>query len=221
MCPMPMNPSFPLAAVAALVSLVGLAACTRAPEASLDAFTQAMTVYLSERGQLCLAKDAWPIDVTQHEVDVGARNALQMPVLDRLGLVSSSVAQVDVNDEGTVHRMAVRRYVLTDAGRRYFVRRGPAKTSGAASIRSDFCAAKLSLDRVVDWKLDTNPRNLARRATVTYTYHVDAAPWTNDPQVQKVFPVVAGVIRGAGTAQLQETFSLTETGWVAVDLPVS
>ncbi len=38
------------------------------------------------------------------------------------------------------------------------------------------------------------------------------------PSLQKVFPVVAQVIRGAGSAQLQETFKKTETGWVAVDL---
>jgi hypothetical protein len=213
---MPANPSS-LAAAAVLAGLAGLAACTRAPEPSLEVFTQAMNTYLAERGHLCLAKRLWPIDVTQQDVDVGARNALQMPVLERLGLVSSSVAQVEVDDEGTLHRMAVRRYVLTDAGRTYFVRRGPAKAGEGASAGSDFCAARLSLDRIVDWKVDAEPGSPTRRATVTYTYRVDAAPWTKDAGAQRVFPVVAGIVRGAGTARLQETFAQTDTGWVAVD----
>jgi hypothetical protein len=55
-------------------------------------------------------------------------------------------------------------------------------------------------------------------ASKRYTYQVKAAPWTGDEELQKVFPVVAQVIRGAGSAQLQETFRKTETGWVAVDL---
>ena len=48
-------------------------------------FTRAMNTYLEKRGDLCLAKSSWPIDVTQHEIDIGARNAVQMPVLERLG----------------------------------------------------------------------------------------------------------------------------------------
>ena len=87
---------------------------------------------------------------------------------------------------------------------------------GDGARNGDFCAAHLSLDRIVGWELrGSGPQ---RQAVVTYTYQVDAAPWTKDAEVQKVFPVVAGVIRGAGTAQLQETFAHGDAGWVAVDL---
>jgi hypothetical protein len=201
-----------------LLFAVALIACTRSPEASREAFSQAMNTYLARRGDLCLAKSAWPIDVTQHEVDVGARNALQMPVLERLGLVSSSVATIDIDDEGTSHRIDVRRYALTDAGRRYVVTRSPVGAASAGPARSDFCAARLSLDKVVDWKLGSDANGGLQTATVTYTYRVEAAPWTSDPGIRQVFPVVAGVIRGAGSAQLQETFAATDEGWVAVDL---
>ncbi len=201
-----------------LLVAVALTGCIRQPEVSREAFSQAMNAYLAQRGDLCLAKSAWPIDVTQHEVDVGARNALQMPVLERLGLVSSSVATIDVDDEGTPHRMDVRRYALTDAGRRHVVTRRAADAASTAPARSDFCAARLSLDKVVDWKLNGDANRAPRTATVTYTYRVEAAPWTRDPGIRQVFPVVAGVIRGAGSAQLQETFAATDEGWGAVDL---
>ena len=70
----------------------------------------------------------------------------------------------------------------------------------------------------VGWKLAKNGASAAPRATVTCTYCVAPAPWTQDAAVQKVFPVVASVVHGAGTAQLQEQFTLTAKGWLAVDL---
>jgi len=222
MKPIPYTPPYtPLCAVV-VASLIGLSACTRTAEPTAEVFTAAMNTYLAKRGDLCLGKNSWPIDVTQHEVDVGARNALQMPVLEKLGLVASTVAEIDVNDEGTLHHMKVRRFALTDAGHKYYLTRDPgretAKISGAAAPKGDFCAAKLNLDHVVGWELHKTADGAQRQAVVTYTYRIDAAPWAQDAQVQKVFPVVSSVVRGAGTAQLQETFTLTEAGWVAVDL---
>jgi hypothetical protein len=209
-----------LALVAAAVAGCGQPA---APDAS--SFVEPMHRYLAARGRLCLAKTVWPIDVTQHEIDVGARNAVQMPVLERLGLVVSSVATIDVDDEGTHHAMKVRRFDLTEAGRKFYVPRVIAVPQGAGdaaaaprTAQPDFCAATLSLDRVVGFELQPSRRDGgAQRAVVRYTYRVDAAPWTRDPQAQQVFPMVAGVVRGAGSAQLQQTFVHTAQGWVAAE----
>jgi hypothetical protein len=207
MNPPALNP-LSLRLLALMGAVLAIAGCHPAPDQAT--FTAAMNTYLAQRGDLCLGKSAWPIDVTQHEIDVGGRNARQMPPLERLGLVSSSVAEVVVDDEGTKHAMKVRRFELTEAGKRYLVQRD-AKTR-------DFCAAHLALDRVVGWKLDRGERGPDTHALVTYTYRIDAAPWTGDSEIQQVFPVVAGMVRGAGTTQLEENFVRTERGWVAVDL---
>lgn len=202
------------------LAAAGLVGCQAGSEPDSAVFSIAMQTYLAERGQLCLAKNHWPIDVTQHEVDIGARNALQMPVLERLGLVASSPAEVDADadaDQRTPHLIEVRRYALTDAGRRFYITRASSRRAGTAP-QADFCAAQLSLDRVVGWDLHKAANGTAARAVVTYTYQVEAAPWTSDAEAQKVFPMVAGVVRGAGKAQLQETFVLTAAGWVAADL---
>jgi hypothetical protein len=179
-----------------------------------------MQRYLAQRGDLCLAKTQWPIDVTQHDIDVGGRNALQMPVLERLGLVASTVAEVEIADEdqtpATAHRMKVRRYALTDAGLRYYLPRPGRAATGAAE--HDLCAAHLQLDRIVGWDLQKATAGAPRHAVVTYTYRIDAAPWTADAEAQQVFPVVAGLVRGAGSAHLQETFVATPSGWVAAEL---
>ncbi|MDB5881376.1 MAG: hypothetical protein JWP43_1254 [Ramlibacter sp.] len=203
------RPAYRLRFLTGLALLLVLGACARNAEPDAKVFGTAMTTYLAQRGDLCLAKPSWPIDLTQHEIDTGARNALQLPVLERLGLAASTVAEVDVNDEGTLHHMKVRRYELTDAGRKSYVVRG---------AKGDFCAARLSLDRVVGWQLRADADGKRRHALVTYTYHADAAPWTHDPQAQQVFPMVARVVNGAGTAQLQEAFTFTDQGWVADDL---
>jgi hypothetical protein len=190
-----------------------LAACSGGAPANRESFTAAVNDYLAQRGDLCLAKNAWPIDVTQREVDAGARNARQMPVLERVGLVVSSPANVEVDGdgEGTMKRVDVRRYALTDAGRKYYLKRVSARSG-------DLCAARLSLDRVTKWDLQKAVDGGAAQAVVTYTYRIAAAPWTDDAEVRRVFPVVAGVIGGAGKAELQETFTWTDAGWVAVDL---
>ena len=212
--------------VVSVLALTALTACSRSGEPSAstasaeptaDHFVAGMQDYLAKRGDLCLAKNEWPIDLTQREIDAGARNALQMPVLERLGLASSTVAEVDVKDDNEVsHHMKVRRYALTESGKQFYVMREQLRPDGGKETRGDFCAARLSLDKVVHWELGGEGKE--RHAIVSYTYQVKAAPWTGDAELQKVFPVVAQVIRGAGSAQLQETFKKTGTGWVAVDL---
>ena len=203
--------------IASALALNALSGCARSAAPSSDQFAAALKDYLAQRGDLCLAKTDWPIDLTQHEIDTGARNALQLPVLERLGLVSSTVAEVEVRDDQEVaHTMKVRRYALTEAGRQFYLTRERPTPSGGRQTVRDFCAARLSLDRVVHWELTGDGQD--RLATVSYTYQVKAAPWTSDAELQRVFPVVAQVIRGAGSAELQERFRRTATGWVAVDL---
>ena len=205
------------ASIAASLLAVSLTGCARSTEPTADQFAAGLKDYLAKRGDLCLAKTDWPIDLTQHEIDSGARNALQLPVLERLGLASSTVAEVDVKDDNEVsHHMKVRRYALTDDGKHFFIMREQARPDGGKAMRGDFCAAKLSLDKVVRWDLSGTGKD--RVAVVSYTYQVQAAPWAGDAELRKIFPVVAQVIQGAGSAQLQESFRQTETGWVAVDL---
>jgi hypothetical protein len=204
-----------LCAVLTLAGTLGLGACSKPTDASAANFTAAMNTYLARRGDLCLGKNSWPIDVTEREIDSGARNAVQMPVLEKLGLVSASVAEVDLKDDDEVsHHMKVRRYALTDAGRKFYLMRDTVQPDGRKIPQGNFCAARLSLDKVVHWTGTPGGKQMV----VSYTYKADPAPWMKDADAQKVFPVVAKVLRGAGNAELTETFRLTDAGWVAADL---
>lgn len=204
--------------------LLPMACSADAHELNQASVTKAMNTYLDKRGDLCLAKSNWPIDVAAEEGQGGSRNALQMPALEKLGLVEGSDTTVEqVGEDGTKSTVKVRRYQLTEAGKTYYLPRAPHKYPTGnryAAVEHDFCAAKLSLDKVVGWEMPARPDKpgSAAEAAVTYTYKVAPAPWTKDERVRQVFPMVDNIIRGAGVLQLKETVVLTGSGWEAKDL---
>ncbi len=207
-------------ALASGFALAALTACHGKPKPdpktpSQETFTSGMLAYLAVRGDLCLGKE-FPLDVTAREVQAGARNAVQMPVLEKLGLVSSSAAMGQVTTEDGPVAVPVTRYQLTASGRQYYLQRPSSKPEG---LHGDLCVAKLRLAKVVSWQVD--PQSQGRSAVVNYTYHVTAAPWTQAPEVEAVFPAVTRVVVGDGTALLQEGFTLTDKGWQANDIASS
>jgi hypothetical protein len=212
------GPALAWRAAAGLLCLVATAGCHRKVDSTVDPFVAAMHAYLERRGTLCLGKSAWPIDVSARDVSQGGRDALQMPVFERLGLVQGADVSIDVQTADGAMARDVRRYQLTDTGRRYYVtREAGRKPSGDAIYASDFCVLRLTLDRIVHTDVaqsDAGPRT----AVVRYTYWVDAPAWARDPELQKVLPAVAGVVNGAGSAELVENFTWTPNGWVANEL---
>ena len=85
-------------------------------------FTAAVTDYLAQRGHLCIAKYDWPIAVTEADRQARSVDALQMPVLETLGLVSSR--DDDRHAPGRRRRAATvpaREYALTAEGEKYYL----------------------------------------------------------------------------------------------------
>jgi hypothetical protein len=194
------------------LTLTGLAACGSRTEANRDTFTQAVNGYLDKRGDLCLGKYDWPIEVSAQEFQIGGRNAVQLPVLEKLGVVRSTALSADEHSQQGAPAFAARRYELTEDGKKYYLEH---EVAGTHARPADFCAAKLSLDKIVGWEVHQN--GAQSEAVVTYTYRVNAAPWAQDPDAQRVFPAVARVLSGAGKAQLREVFTLTGHEWAAKD----
>jgi hypothetical protein len=192
------------------LTLTGLAACSGRSEANRDSFTAAVNGYLDKRGDLCLGKYDWPIEVSAQEIQAGGRNAVQLPVLEKLGVVRSTALSDDGHPQSGAAQLMIRRYELTETGKKYYLKR---EGGGTHARSADFCAAKLSLDKIVAWEVHKN--GAQSEAVVTYTYRVDAAPWAQDADAQRVFPAVARVLSGAGKAQLREAFTLTGDGWAA------
>jgi hypothetical protein len=187
-------------------------------EPNRGALTAAVKEYLRSRGDLCVGKFAWPIDVSESDRQLPTNDAVQMPVLEQLGLVVSSIVADEHQETGAKEGGPVKRYELTEKGRKFYLKRqmtsiGPGDQPVVHS--GDFCVAKLSLNKIVRWE---PPETVDghEQTTVSYTYRIAAPDWTRDPEIQRVFPRVDMLVRGAGTMQLKETFRRTNGAWVAV-----
>ena len=214
----PVNPMHtmikPTIAVAAL-AIAALAGCSPKNQLDKSTIVAGMNDYLNQRGDLCTGKNQWPIDVSESDMGSRSRNAVQLPVLEKLGLVKSVITVADIKDEDRVSQIKVMRFDLTPEGRKYYLQKDMHSLAPDGSVRvnhGDFCAARLHLDQVVAWDAP-HDENGVKVSEVTYTYRADAYPWAMNTEAQKVFPVIANVLNHQGTGQLKETFVLTPTGW--------
>ena len=173
--------------------------------------TGAVTQYLSDHGDLCVGKFAWPRVVTSQDQAAHSNDAVQLPVLERLGLVEST--EIPAPAAGTA-----RSYSLTAKGRRYYTQKKRI-TLGAhdqpVEHDKDLCVARLSLDKVVKWSppetMHGHPETVVR-----YTYHVKSADWMADPQAREVFPVVDRIIRNQDNMLMSVTVELQDGRWLPV-----
>ena len=197
-----------------------LAGCNK-PDAdapSREAFEAGLRTFLADgHDQLCLAMYDWPIDLTEAEAGANARRAVQLPAFEKLGLARSTVVSVPKSTENPDG--AIKRYALTDEGRKYYKPHAYKSRDGAVH-QNDFCVAHISLAKVEGWQFD--PRDTQHStATVSYSYHIEPAPWMQDADALRVLPMVAKVIKGAdGGLQMHQGFARGQQGWVAVAGPV-
>jgi len=197
-----------------IAMICALAACSashdpKAPTA--ENLAPALDEHLAQRGDICLAMFDWPIDLTEAEAGSGARHAIQFPVMEQLGLVHSTIVAVPKSSENPDG--AVKRFELTDAGRKFY-KPHPYLTRGAEHA-NDFCVAHLKREKIVDVKVDTSDAKHPM-AVVSYTYQIDTAPWMQNADAQRVFPMITRIANGAGgQLQLRQGFTLGDKGWVA------
>jgi hypothetical protein len=186
-----------------------------------DSFRAGLVEYLHMRGDLCVDKPRWPIDVAALDLQQGSRDARQLPVLARLGVVAGHAVTVRSKEDPQAPPRGVTRYELTPLGRQSFIDRHTRRPvdPNDEEAQPDFCMARLSLAEIVSFELRPQPNDKTPTgATVSYTYAVEAPAWARDPEAERVFPAVGRVIEGARHATLTEDFTLTSTGWVANEL---
>lgn len=203
-----------------LFTLMLLGAChskQNLGEPNMENFTNTINSYLAQRGHLCLAKYDWPIYVADADKAGRSRDAVQLPVLEKLGLVKGTDMTVERTDnDGNKITAPGRKYELTDDGKKYYLHTPVVVATATKQVThdGDFCVATLRLDKVVGWEPPVK-RNGETRTSILYTYRFDPAPFTRDADFQRVFPMVTRVAEGAGTMQLREGVRLTADGWKA------
>lgn len=196
-----------------LVFVSGLSQAGTA-QPSRDAATSAVNRYLVDHGDLCVGKFTWPRVVTAEDRLAGTNDAVQLPVLERLGLVESS----EISAPDAAKAESGRRYSLTEKGRRYYLRK-MRTTLGTHDLPvehdADLCVARLTLDKVVKWSPPEQVHGHLE-TVVRYTYHINAADWMADPQAREVFPVVDRIIRNEGNLLMTVTARLQDGRWQPV-----
>lgn len=176
---------------------------------SRDELSGAVSRYLSDHGDLCVGKFTWPRVVTPEERLAKTNDAVQLPVLERLGLVASTQIAAPA---------IANRYSLTHKGRRYYLQKKRI-TLGAHDLPvehdQDLCVARLSLDKVVKWSPPEQVHGHLE-TVVRYTYHIKAADWMADPEARHVFPVIDRIIRHDGDMLMSVNARLEDGKWQAV-----
>ena len=196
-----------------LLPLAILAGCTAqhaapAPLPHPKAFAAAVQKFLDDKGGYCLGKPDWPRLVTDMDRRRHRPDALQMPVLERLGVVSGVPAPRDPTST---------LYSLTEAGRKFYVDYPPnsGTSPNAPAHPGDLCVAQLRVIKVTTW----TPVHIAEGTATTmvsYTYEIaKAAPWTDDPDFRRVFPVVAEVLSSGNKLEMMLPLRWTGRDWVA------
>jgi hypothetical protein len=203
--------------------------------------TSAVAHYLSDHGDLCVGKFTWPRVVTQQDQLARTNDAVQLPVLEHLGLVESTeipapaaatpasftpaadanrdaAAQGSQSGSAAAPAETAKRYSLTAKGRRYYLQKKRI-TLGAhdqpVEHDKDLCVARLSLDKVVKWSSPEQVHGHPETA-VRYTYHVKSADWMADPQARQAFPVADRIIRNQGNMLMSVTVELQDGKWMPV-----
>jgi hypothetical protein len=194
---------------------ISLTACVAhdaapAPTQKPKVFAAAVQTFLDDKGGYCLGKPDWPRLVT----DVDRRrkhkpDALQMPVLEHLGVVSGALVPTDATNT---------LYSLTAEGRKFYVDYPAASlaTAGQAPPRpGDLCVAQLRVLKVTKWTPVQMADGIAT-TTVSYTYEIArAAPWTDEPDFRKVFPVVAEILSSGNKLEMMLPLQWTGRTWMA------
>ncbi len=200
-----------LFSLAAVLVLVG---CHNEKKPNFYNFTKAINQHLAKHGQECAYfTQTFPIDVPAAELKEQSGTAPQMAALERAGLVRGSdttaVIHGMMGSLGASAPRPVRRYELTDQGRKYLqVKPG---TFGQSSA---FCYGQEEVASIVKWDEQTTQDGTSV-TEVTYTYKVQQlADWAKQPDVKQVFPAIRSTVEEAGTNQVVEVH-LTSNGWEA------
>lgn len=193
------------AMIAALMLAAG--AAQAAQQLPNKAMAAGLSRYLAQYGDVCVGKFDWPIDVAPGDAEAGSRDAIQLPVLARLGLVSAESGMTQRGEQ----QVPVERYSLTEAGKKFYLKRDTTTVSptGEKIVRTgDFCVGKLSVAKLVSWD--------AASGTASYTYKFSAAPWMKEASAQQAFPMIAYIMQGEGQLQMKQRLRLDHGRWIGV-----
>lgn len=194
--------------------LIMLAGCNNEKKPDAANFTKAIHQYLTKHGQVCVLVDqTLPANVTLPEQKQPTGIGPQMAALEQAGLVrgNNTTAVVPTLADALTRSATpqpVRRYELTDEGKKYF-----RQTLVALGQTGEFCYGQKAVDSIVKW---TEPAAMGpyTQSEVTYSYKVvDLAAWAQQPGIQQRFPDIRSTLQDASKVNQRAGLVLTNQGW--------
>ncbi len=186
-------------------------------DAHTESFDAAIQDYLDKTGDLCLDLKDWPADFDKYALQINKDKKLK--ALERLGLVTSrdvEIGQRNTFGKPTGDKETVKRYELTEKGRRYY-REKEVQVIGSTEtkkvMQGDICYGKKTFDKVVKWK---GPMKLGdyQGAVVEYHFNIEGKPdWIATNEFKEAFPTIYCLVEEAGPKTLDRVVFLTGGGW--------
>lgn len=201
----------------ALTSIAGfllIAGCNDSKKPTAANFTKAINQYLAKHGEECtFFAQTFPIDIPASELKASSGTAPEMAALEKAGLVRGSdtiaVIRGMMGALGPSVPSPMRRYELTDLGKKYFQVK-----PGAFGQSSAFCYGQEEVDSIVKWDEPT-AQDGTSITEVTYTYKFQQlSDWAEQPDVEQAFPTIKSTLDQTGVNQVIEVH-LTNKGWEA------
>lgn len=205
-----------------LFGTILLTGCGSKNDENKKNFGVAIEKYLDKKGDLCLNIKQWPVDINAYELknikSSPTGRAAQMEALESIGFVSSSSVEIEQKVyffSDKTEKVMVKRYVLTEVGKKYYHEKEPEgqNVSSTKLSQGDLCYGKQSLDEVIKWEEALHFGDF-KAINVKYLYGIDQlADWAKNPKIQAAFPFVKQEIDNAGTQKQTIGLKLTSDGW--------
>lgn len=209
----PMKMTLPKATILLALLPLSVFATAKPVSGEQPELKAALEKHLKSQGLVCLGKFEWPVEVNANDLAAGTRDSIQMPVLEKLGVVKSTktITKTDEAPDG----IEGRRYNMTDAGLHYYLAKDTVIVGGVkvSDERRDLCPVHLNLDKIT--RVVPKSESETQDVVVSYTYKVDAPEWIRDPDARKVFPMIDRIVNGAGNLQLQQHMTSDGKTWTA------
>jgi hypothetical protein len=197
-----------------LTAFLLLGGCSSEKKPNAANFTKAIDQYLAKYGQVCaLVDQTFPVNVTLPEQKQQTGIGPQTAALEQAGLVRGSNTTAVVHGlmdalSGPTPPQPVRRYELTDEGRKYF-----RQTLVGFGQTGEFCYGQKAVDSIVKWR-EPAAMGPYTQSEVTYTYRIaNLAAWAQQPGMQRAFPDIRSTLQDGSKEVQIAGLVLTNKGW--------
>lgn len=185
--------------------------CNNPKKPNSGNFTRAVNAYLAVHGKACVSTPwQFPVDIPKSRISWDRQEIADLSAFESAGLLKSGDTTAVVRGmfevDGKVQ--PVRRYDLTDSGKKYLQQQMGLMGSTAA-----FCYAQEAVNSIVKWNEPATQGGFSE-TVVTYTYRLsNLADWAQNQELLSQYPQMKQELDGEKVQERPIGLQLTNKGW--------